>query len=90
MAKADVGGGGDRREIRLIENPDGQWTARDVRVEVTAQGATRTEALEALDAVVGAVAGDGGHVPTDEEIQRLGVEPETARSRGREIPQVLR
>lgn len=89
MAKADVGGGGDRREIRLIENPDGQWTARDVRAEVTAQGATRTEALEALDAVVEAVAGDGGHVPTDEEIQNLGVDPETAREQDDDIPDIL-
>ncbi|MFB6177445.1 MAG: type II toxin-antitoxin system HicB family antitoxin [Halobaculum sp.] len=90
MAKADVGGGGDRREIRLIENPDGQWTARDVRVEVTAQGATRTEALEALDAVVEAVAGDGGHEPTDDEIRNLGVDPDVARKQDEECPRVLR
>ncbi len=90
MARADVGGGGGCREIRLIENPDGQRTARDVRVEVTAQGATRREALDALDAVVGAVAGDGGHVPTDEGIRNFGVEPETSRSQGGELPQILR
>jgi hypothetical protein len=90
MTKADVGGGDGCREIRLIENLDGQWTARDVRVEVTAQGATRREALDALDAVVEAVTGDGGHVPTDEEIRNLGVEPESSRSQGGELPQILR
>jgi hypothetical protein len=77
------------REIRLTENPDGQWTARDLRVEVSAQGTTRTEALEALDAVVAAIENDGGREPTDEEIEALGVDPETARSQGDDLPDVL-
>jgi hypothetical protein len=77
------------REIRLTENPDGQWTARDLRVEVSAQGTTRTEALEALDAVVAAIENDGGYEPTDEEIEALGVGPETARSQGDDLPDVL-
>ena len=77
------------REIRLIENEDGLWTARDLAVEVTAQGETRDEALDALDEVVAAVAGDGGHEPTDEELRELGVDPETARSQADELPDVL-
>ncbi|MFB6087210.1 MAG: hypothetical protein ABEJ85_01715 [Haloarculaceae archaeon] len=56
MARADTGDGDDElREIRLLENPDGQWTARDLRVEVSAQGETRAAALENLEAVVAAV-----------------------------------
>jgi predicted RNase H-like HicB family nuclease len=77
------------REIRLIENPDGQWTARDCEVEVSAEGATRDEALAALDAVVAAVTGDGGHAPTDAELRELGVDPETARSQGDALPDAL-
>jgi hypothetical protein len=46
------------REIRLVENPDGWWTARDVEVGVTTQGETRTEALDALDDVVATLADD--------------------------------
>jgi hypothetical protein len=77
------------REIRLTENPDGRWTARDLRVEVSAQAETRTDALDVLDAVVAALDGDGGHEPTDEEIEDLGVDPETARTQSDELPDVL-
>ena len=91
MARADVDDGSDGvREIRLLENPDGLWTARDLEVEVTAQGETRTAALENLDAVVAAVTGDGGHEPTDEELRDLGVDPERARSQDDDRPDVLR
>jgi len=91
MARADVDDGSDGvREIRLLENPDGLWTARDLEVEVTAQGETRTAALEDLDAVVAAVTGDGGHEPTDEELRDLGVDPERARSQDDDRPDVLR
>ena len=90
MARADAGDSdAPTREIRLLENPDGQWTARDLRVEVTAQGETRAAALDNLDAVVAAVDGDGGHPPTDEEIRDLGVDPEVARSQDDELPDVL-
>lgn len=89
MARADTGDHDDEpREIRLLENPDGQWTARDLQVEVSAQGATRAGALENLDAVVDAVAGDGGHEPTDDELRDLGVDPDTARTQG-DRPDVL-
>ncbi|WP_436932283.1 type II toxin-antitoxin system HicB family antitoxin [Halosimplex halobium] len=90
MARADAGGSDDEpREIRLVENPDGQWTARDLQVEVSAQGATRSAALENLDAVVEAVTGDGGHEPTDEELRDLGVDPERARTQDDDLPDVL-
>lgn len=90
MARADSG---DRdaldREIRLLKNPDGQWTARDLRVGVTAQGQSRSAALDNLDAVVEAVEGDGGQPPTDGEIRNLGVAPEAARTQDDELPDVL-
>ncbi|MFB6268172.1 MAG: type II toxin-antitoxin system HicB family antitoxin [Halodesulfurarchaeum sp.] len=90
MARADPSSADDPdREIRLLKNPDGKWTARDLRVEVTAQGESRAAALDNLDALVEAVEGEGGHPPTDDEIRELGVDPEVARSRGDELPDVL-
>jgi predicted RNase H-like HicB family nuclease len=90
MARADPGNADEAdREIRLLKNPDGQWTARDLRVGVTAQGETRDAALDNLDALVDAVEGDGGHPPTDDEIRDLGVDPEVARSQDDELPDVL-
>lgn len=80
----------DGREIRLVENPDGKWTARDLDAEVSAQGATREEALANLDAVVDALHGEGGHEPTDDVIEALGVDPDVARSRGEELPDALK
>jgi predicted RNase H-like HicB family nuclease len=90
MPRADSGNSeSPDREIRLVKNPDGQWTARDLRVEVTAQGNTRDVALDNLDAVIEAVEGDGGRSPTDDEIRDLGVDPEVARSQSDELPDVL-
>jgi hypothetical protein len=77
------------REIRLLKNTDGRWTARDLRVGVTAQGERRDAALAKLDAVVGAVDGDGGRPPTDDEIRDLGVDPEDARTQADDLPDVL-
>lgn len=76
------------REIRLVENSDGQWTVRHLDVGVSAQGATRDEVLEELDDVVAAVTGAGGHEPTDAELCELGVDPEAARTQG-ELHDVL-
>lgn len=90
MARADPGDtDSPDREIRLIKNPDGQWTARDLRVGVTAQGESRDVALDNLDAVIEAVEGSGGRPPTDDEIRDLGVDPEIARSQDDELPDVL-
>lgn len=90
MARADAGDRDDEpREIRLVENPDGQWTARDLQVEVSAQGASRAQALANLDAVVAAVCGEGGHDPTETEFEELGVDAETARTQSEDIPDCL-
>jgi len=80
---------GPRRDIRLIQNPDGQWTARDLGHELTAQGKTSRDALDALEDVVEAVRGESGHEPTDEELRELGVDPETARSQSDSLPDVF-
>ncbi|MFB6074175.1 MAG: type II toxin-antitoxin system HicB family antitoxin [Haloarculaceae archaeon] len=42
------------REIRLVEEEDGWWSAIDEERDVASQGATRTEALENLDEAVAA------------------------------------
>ena len=90
MARADPGDtDAPDREIRLLKNPDGQWTARDLRVGVTAQGESRSAALDNLDAVVDAVEGDGGRAPTDDEIRDLGIDPEVARTQDGELPDAL-
>lgn len=91
MARADPrDSDSPTREISLIENPDGQWTARDLRAEVSAQGESRDAALDNLDAVVEAVENDAGSPPTDDEIRDLGVDPELARSQNDDLPDVLR
>lgn len=90
MARADASDMDEpAREIRLLQNPDGQWTARDLVAGMTAQGKSRAAALDSLDTVVAAVEGDGGEPPTDEEIRDLGVDPEVARSQDDELPDVL-
>lgn len=40
------------REIRLIEEDDGWWSAVDEDADVASQGETRQEALENLDEAV--------------------------------------
>lgn len=40
------------REIRLIEEDDGGWSAIDVETNVASQGDTRQEALDNLDEAV--------------------------------------
>lgn len=75
--------------IQLVENPSGSWTARDEATGVASQGDTREQALENLDEAVALYRGDIGHEPTDEELRELGVDPETARSQGGELPDVL-
>lgn len=90
MSRVDAGDAdAPDREIRLVKNPDGQWTARDLRAEVTAQGQNRAAALETLDALVEAIESDGGRAPTEEEIRALGVDPEVARGQRDDLPDVL-
>ena len=90
MARVDAGDAvAPDREIRLVKNPDGRWTARDLRVGVTAQGESRDGALDNLDAVVEAVDGDDGQPPTADQLRDLGVDPDVARSQDDDLPDVL-
>ncbi|WP_436911928.1 type II toxin-antitoxin system HicB family antitoxin [Halosimplex marinum] len=71
-------------------NPDGQWTARDLEWELTAQGSTVVQALNSLGRVIAAVQGEAGHTPTEEEIRDLGADPDDGGSSDEEdIPDFL-
>ncbi|MBP1986892.1 type II toxin-antitoxin system HicB family antitoxin [Halolamina salifodinae] len=89
MSIDSEGNPGRTPSITLTENPDGNWTARNLVEEVSAQGETREEALDNLDDVVAAVRGGGGRKPTEEELQELGIDPEENVSGG-ELPDVLK
>lgn len=78
------------REIRLTENEDGWWTARDLTAEVTSQGPTKEEALANLEEAVALAEGEIGRPPTDEELRELGVDPDSAQSSDGELPDVLK
>jgi predicted RNase H-like HicB family nuclease len=43
-----------RREIRIVEEEDGWWSAVDVESDVASQGETRREALDNLDEALAA------------------------------------
>jgi len=76
------------REIRLVENPNGWWTARDLDADVSSQGETRDEALANLDEAVALARGEIGRPPTDEELRAAGIDPADNESGG-ELPDVL-
>lgn len=72
------------RVITLRKDTDGTWTARDETAELTAQAGTRAKALSALDDVIDAAEGDGGHEPTEEELHDAGIDPEQNQARNPE------
>ncbi len=82
------GDDGVEQEIRLTKEDD-WWVARDVEMEVTSQGKTRTEALENLDEAVALQKGEIGREPTDEELRELGIDPADNATRDEEPPDVL-
>jgi len=76
--------------ITLTTEPDSDWwVAKDETTGVASQGKSREEALEMLDEAVALHRGEIGHEPTDEELRELGLDPETARTQGDELPDVL-
>jgi predicted RNase H-like HicB family nuclease len=77
------------RQIRLTQNEDGWWTARDLDAGVTSQGETREEALDNLDEAVALAVGEIGHEPTDEELRELDIDP-AENEPGGELPDVLK
>lgn len=85
------------REIRLTENPDGWWTAKDVETGVASQGETREEALDMLDEAVALHKGEiGESIDTWEEekavLEGLGLDPEEvkqSREENDELPEFM-
>lgn len=82
------GDDGVEQEIRLTKEGD-WWVARDVEIEVTSQGKTRTEALENLDEAVALQKGEIGREPTDEQLRELGIDPTDNTTGDEEPPDVL-
>lgn len=68
---------GTGREIRLIEEDDGGWSAIDEDLGVASCGDTREEALEMLDEAVALHTGEAGEPVTDEDLEELGLDPES-------------
>jgi len=78
MALADAGDAETpRREIRLVEEADGRWSAIDERADVASHGDTRSEALANLDKAVALHMGEIGEPVTDADLRDLGLDPET-------------
>ena len=78
MARADTGDSdSQRREIRLVEEEDGGWSAIDEGVGVASQGETRSEALANLDEAVALHTGEIGETVTDADLRDLGIDPKT-------------
>jgi len=78
MARADAGDSDtSRREIRLVEEDDGRWSAIDEGTGVASQGETRSEALANLDEAVALHSGEIGEPVTDADLRDLGVDPDT-------------
>ncbi|PSP92574.1 HicB family protein [Halobacteriales archaeon QS_4_62_28] len=76
-------------EIRMWREDD--WRViTHVGTGVRTYGDSREHALEMIDDAVALYRGEASHEPTDEELRELGVDPETARSQGGELPDVLK
>lgn len=76
MARADSGDSDPpRREIRLVLEEDGRWSAIDEGVGVASHGATRSEAIVNLDEAVALHTGEIGEPVTDADLRDLGLDP---------------
>ncbi|MYL17537.1 type II toxin-antitoxin system HicB family antitoxin [Halorubrum terrestre] len=64
------------REIRLIEEDEGGWSAIDEDLGVASCGDTREEALEMLDEAVALHTGEAGEPVTDDDFEELGLNPD--------------
>jgi predicted RNase H-like HicB family nuclease len=77
VARADSGEtDSPQREIRLVEESNGMWSAVDEGVGVASQGETRSEALANLDEAVALHEGEIGEPITDADLRDLGVDPD--------------
>ncbi|WEL21785.1 type II toxin-antitoxin system HicB family antitoxin [Halorhabdus sp. BNX81] len=72
------------REISLIENDSGRWSAIDEETGVASQGESRQEALENLDEAVALHKGEIGDPVADDDLREWGIDPETVPDEPRE------
>lgn len=82
-----------RREIRLIEEDDGWWSAIDEEVGVASQGETRGEALDNLDEAVALHTGEEGEPIEDEDafLHEIGIDPEEVEgAEDRDLPEFMK
>lgn len=85
MARADsADSDAPRREIRLVKEEDGAWSAIDEAVGVASQGETRSEALVNLDEAVALHTGEIGEPVTDADLRDIGLDPEDVPDEPRE------
>jgi predicted RNase H-like HicB family nuclease len=85
MAQADTGDSdSSRREIRLVEEEDGTWSAVDEGAGVASQGQTRSEALANLDEAVALHEGEIGDPVTEADLRDLGLDPDSVPDEPRE------
>jgi len=66
------------REIRLIEEAEGDWSAINEELNVASQGETREGSLEILDEAVALHQGEIGDPITDENLRELGIGSDSA------------
>lgn len=66
------------REIRLIEEDSGGWSAIDEETGVASQGDSRREALDNLDEAVALHTGEIGEPIENEEafLEEIGIDPD--------------
>lgn len=77
MARADADESDPpRREIHLVEEEGGTWSAIDEETGVASQGETRSEALANLDEAVALHKGEIGEPVTDADLRDLGLDPD--------------
>ena len=79
------------REIRLIEDPDGGWSAIDEETGVASGGDTREEALEMLDEAVALHKGEIGEPIEDEDafLREIGIDPDDVEPT-KDLPEFLK
>jgi len=78
------------REIRLIEEDSGRWSAIDEETGVASQGESRREALDNLDEAVALHTGEAGEPIEDEDafLQELGIDPDEVEPT-KELPEFM-
>jgi len=72
-----ISGKSPRRQIHLVEEADGTWSAIDEGAGVASQGTTWAEALTNLDEAVALHEGEIGELGTDADLRDLGLDPDT-------------